>query len=88
MNPIEVLWCFEKNFIRKNTDGSFEKLLQLMEESKKLFIEQNINLRLWNRFFNTVNDYLDDASYECILKKYFGFKTQGFVQEHRKINSY
>ena len=29
-----------------------------------LFQKQNINIRLWNWFFYTINDYENDASYE------------------------
>ena len=39
-----------------------------------MFLNQNINLKLWNRFFVTLNDYEKGASYEEILKKYFGIK--------------
>jgi hypothetical protein len=52
-----------------------------------LFQKQNINIRLWNRFFNTIYDYENDPSYEEILKKYFGIKTKPNVKEHRTIQS-
>ena len=87
LNPIEGLWCFQKVYVRKNTDGTFEKLTELMETSRKLFVTQNINLKLWNRFFNTIEDYLNNASYEDILKKYFGVKTKAHVTEHRVIQT-
>ena len=85
LNPIEGLWCFEKVYIRKNTDGTFEKMIELMETSKNMFLTQNINLKLWNRFFDTINDYEKGASYEEILKKYFGIKTQANISQHRII---
>jgi hypothetical protein len=88
LNPIEGLWCFQKVNIRKNTDGTFEKLVELIDKTKEMFQKQNINIRLWNRFFNTINDYENDASYEEILKKYFGIKTKPNVKEHRTIQSF
>ena len=88
LNPIEGLWCFQKVYIRKNTDGSFENLIELLETSKRLFDNQNINLKLWNRFFNTINDYSNNASYDDILKKYFGIKTESKITQHRVIQSF
>jgi hypothetical protein len=87
LNPIEGLWCFQKVHIRKNTDGTFEKLVELIESTKDMFVKQNINLRLWNRFFNTINDYKNNATYEEILKKYFGIKTKANIESHRRIGS-
>ena len=88
LNPIEGLWCFQKVYIRKNTDGTFEKLIELMETAKKLFLVQNVNIKLWNRFFNTVNDYANGASYDQILKKYFGINTKAEISEHRTIKTF
>ncbi len=88
MNPIEGLWCSEKVNIRKNTDGTFEKMIELMESSKNMFLNQNINLKLWNRFFVTLNDYEKGASYEEILKKYFGIKAKANISQHRIKGSF
>ncbi len=63
-------------------------MIKLIETTKDMFKNQNINLRLWNRFFNTINDYKNNASYEEILKKYFGIKTKANVIEHRTIQSF
>ncbi len=57
LNPIEGLWCFQKVYIRKNTNGSFERMVELMNKSRDIFKEKGINLKLWNRFFNTVKAY-------------------------------
>jgi hypothetical protein len=67
LNPIEGLWCFQKVYIRKNTDGSFEKMVKLMNKTRDIFKEKGINLKLWNRFFNTVKDYSNNLTYEEIL---------------------
>ena len=32
-------------------------MIELMETSKNMFLTQNINLKIWNRFFDTFNDY-------------------------------
>jgi hypothetical protein len=36
LNPIEGLWCFQKVNIRKNTDGTFEKLVELIDKTKEM----------------------------------------------------
>ena len=59
-----------------------------METSKNMFLTQNINLKIWNRFFDTFNDYEKGASYEEILKKYFGIKTQANISQYRIIGSF
>ena len=41
-------------------------MIELMETSKNMFLTQNINLKIWNRFFDTLNDYEKGASYEEI----------------------
>ena len=56
-----------------------------METSKNMFLTQNNNLNLWNRFFDTLNDYEKGSSYEEILKKYFGIITQANISQHRII---
>ncbi len=33
-----------------------------------MFVKQNIDFRLWNRYFNTINDYKNNATYGKILK--------------------
>ena len=59
-----------------------------METAKKLFLVQNVNIKLWNRFFNTVNDYANGASYDQLLKKYFGINTKAEISEHRTIKTF
>ena len=50
LNGIEGLWCNQKAFVRSRTDQSFEKMIKLIMESRKYFIERNIALKLLRRF--------------------------------------
>ena len=37
LNPIESLWCFLKQYIRKRTDRTYEVMIELLEEAKEKF---------------------------------------------------
>jgi hypothetical protein len=87
LNPIEGLWCFQKVYIRKNTDGSFEKMIELIDLTRDMFKDKQIHLKLWNRFFNTVQDYSNQVTYEEILKKYYGVNIKTEITSHRKTTS-
>jgi hypothetical protein len=87
LNPIEGLWCFQKVYIRKNTDGSFEKMINLIDLTREIFKEKGIHLKLWNRFFNTIKDYSILVTYEEILKKYYGMNIKTEITQHRRICS-
>jgi hypothetical protein len=50
LNPIESVWCFIKNFVRKHTDQTFDCMVRLIEEAKTLFNKSDINGKLWRRF--------------------------------------
>jgi hypothetical protein len=54
LNPIDGLKCFQKEYIPKNTDGSFERMVERMNNTRDIFKEKEINLKLWNRFFSKV----------------------------------
>jgi hypothetical protein len=42
-------------------------MIELMNKTRDIFKEKGINLKLWNRFFNTVKDYSNNLTYEEIL---------------------
>jgi hypothetical protein len=78
---------YQKVFIRKNIDGSYEKMIELINETRYRFKDSKLNLKLWNRFFNTINDYANNLTYEEILKKYYGMNIKDNITSHRKISS-
>ncbi|CAF1607609.1 unnamed protein product, partial [Rotaria magnacalcarata] len=52
-NPIEGYWCHSKQYIRKHTIQSFQKLTTLMPEAKANFIQKQVHLKLFRRFWRT-----------------------------------
>jgi hypothetical protein len=78
---------FSKVYIRKNTDGSFEKMIDLIDLTREILKEKGIHLKLWNRFFNTIKDYSNLVTYEEIFKKYYGMNIKTEITQHRRISS-
>ncbi|CAM4847774.1 unnamed protein product [Rotaria magnacalcarata] len=53
-NPIEGYWCHSKQYIRKHTDQNFQKLTTLMPEAKANFIQKQLHLKRFRRFWRTI----------------------------------
>jgi hypothetical protein len=51
LNAIEGLWCNQKAFVRSRTDQSFEKMIKLISDSRIHFVEREIALKLFRRFW-------------------------------------
>ena len=86
-NPIEGYWCYSKTFIRKNTDQSFQSLNRLIPESKTIFIEKEIHLKLFRRFWNTINAYSDGKGYSVMLIPFYSGLCQDNIISQRKITN-
>jgi hypothetical protein len=87
LNPIEGLWCFMKNFIRKYTDLSFGKMRKLSNESLEHFIQFGYNLKLWRRFWRLLALDTDGKMYEEVLQSFFAKKSQTTAKYHLKITN-
>ena len=86
-NPIEGFWCHSKQFIRKNTDQTFPTLVSLMLKAKQNFIEREIHLKVFRRFWRTVKAYNDGKDYLEILTMFFSGLCKDKVLSHRKITN-
>ena len=64
-----------KNYIRKYTDQSFEKLQDLTNESLIKFKETGYNFKLWRRFWRLLALYKERKSYEEVLQSLFSKKS-------------
>jgi dsDNA-binding SOS-regulon protein len=84
LNPIESVWCFMKNFVRKRTDQRYETMLKLIEEAKEVFKQTNINIKLWRRFWQAINMYKSGQSYSEVIRLLYGAKTHE-IKQHRQI---
>lgn len=85
LNPIEGLWCFQKGFVRCRTNQNFDRMVNLIYESREAFIEKNMNIKLWRRFWRCIYAYKKGFSYGDVLKTYFSGKSKEKAESHRKI---
>lgn len=84
LNPIEGVWCYSKNFVRKQNDQNFSLFGQLIVDSFKQYKESTIHVKLWNRFWETIALYKSGGTYKDVLQTFFGAKTSDKVKSHRK----
>ena len=87
LNPIEGLWCYMKNFIRKYTDQSFEQLQELTNQSLVNFKDPGYNFKLWRRFWRLLALYKEGKTYEEVLQSLFSKNSQGTAKYHLKVTN-
>ncbi len=76
-----------KQYIRKRTDQTYCKMLDLIQESRINFTENDINLHLIRRFWRVCLAYKANESYENVLKIYFSGKSIAKNIQHTKISN-
>jgi len=76
LNPIEGLWCNQKSYIRKRTDQTFLRLINLLEESRNHFEIIELNKKLIRRFWRCLSGYRNGDTYKDIMVKYFSGKAK------------
>ncbi|CAF4979497.1 unnamed protein product [Rotaria sp. Silwood1] len=87
LNAIEGLWCNQKAFVRSRTDQSFEKMIKLISDSRIHFAERKIALKLFRRFWRSIEAYFQGQTYADVLKLFFSQLCKTAVQSHRKITN-
>ena len=85
LNPIEGLWCNQKRYVRSRTDQTYSTMLKLIDDSRHHFIKKNLNIKLWRRFWNSLQMYNDGKSYGDVLKLFFSQSCKEEIQSHRVI---
>ena len=85
LNPIEGLWCYLKQYVRKRTNCNFDTMLYLISEARTVFNMKQIYMKLWRRFWRVVAAYHKKVNFEDILHIYFTGKTKAKIEAHRKI---
>jgi hypothetical protein len=65
------LWCRMKQFVRKMTDQTFPTMMRLIPESRKNFDGKQIQLKLFRRFWRSLNAYEQGKSYGEVLRFFF-----------------
>jgi len=88
LSPIEGVWAHMKQYIRKNTDQTFNALRRLLVEAREHLKTHPLIPKLWRRFWRTVEAYEGGVGFQQILSHYFGVKCHENVKMHRKIADY
>ena len=87
LNPIEGVWCHQKGFVRKYSDQTFNKMLQLIPASKENFAEKNVSIKLFRRFWKVMSAYEQGQSYGTVLQLFFSNHCSQAVFSHRRITN-
>jgi hypothetical protein len=74
-----------KQWVRKRTNQTFNKMKTLMEESKQVFTKNLVDAKLWRRFWQGSNMYNDPKlNYLDIIVLLYGARTRENLN-HRLI---
>ena len=87
LNAIEGLWCNQKAYIRSRTNQTFDRTIQLISESREHFVKKRIALKLFRRFWRSVEAYSRGLTDGDVLKFFFSELSSASVQSHRKISN-
>lgn len=77
-------FCDTKAYVRKNNDQDYSKLNNLLIESFEQYKSKKLGIKLWYRFWRTIEMYQMNASYEEVLQTLFGAKSTATITSHKK----
>lgn len=75
LNPIEGVWCEQKSFVRKHNEQDWNKFHNLLTQSREYYQNKKVNIKLWNRFWSSLDMYYKGSTYQEVLIKHFGAKS-------------
>lgn len=87
LNPIEGLWCNQKQFVRSRTDQTFNTMVYLIGQSRLHFVEKQIYKKLFRRFWKSLLAYQSGQDYSQVLQLFFSNLCKSNVISHRKITN-
>lgn len=87
LNAIEGLWCDMKQYVRKMSDQTFSTMLHLIPESRENFERRQIHLKLFRRFWRSLNMYRQNKSYGEVLKLFFSQSCKSEIVSHRRVTN-
>ena len=87
LNAIEDLWCHMKQYVRKMSDQTFPTMLRLIPESRENFQQRQIQMKLFQRFWHSLDAYNQGKSYSEILCLFFSQTCKYNIFSHRKITN-
>ena len=87
LNFIEGLGCDMKKYARKSTDQTFPTMMRLIPQSRPFFIERNIEMKLFRRFWKALSAYHQETLYAEVLCLFYSRSCKSEVESHRKVSS-
>jgi hypothetical protein len=87
MNPIEGMWCHLKQYVRKHNDQTFNKMVALIHDSRLNFVEKNVYMKLFRRFWKTLHAYNEGKDYKEVLTMFFSSLCKDTIISHRAITN-
>ncbi|CAF1386639.1 unnamed protein product [Didymodactylos carnosus] len=92
-NDFHTLNCFftsgqysGKN-VRKHSEQSFPKMIELVEEARQHFQDKKIDRKLQRRFWRTLHAYNDGQDYKQVHCMFFSTLSKPNLISHRKITN-
>ena len=73
--------------MRRHNDQDYHKLYGLINDSIDEYKASGLNRKLWNRFWETIDMYNANASYQEVLQTLFGAKCQANIKNHKNIKN-
>ena len=83
LNPIEGVWCDRKRYVRSHNEQDYQKLLPLIATSLDQYESKQLSIKLWYRFWRSIEMYDSGASYQEVLETLFGAKSS-LTKSHKK----
>jgi hypothetical protein len=62
-------------------------MVHLIFESRRVFTDKNIHLKLFRRFWRALQAYFEGQTYGQVLKLFFSNSCRDTIQAHRKITN-
>ena len=87
LNAIEGLWCDMKQYVRKMSDQTFPTMLRLIPESRENFKKRQIQMKLFRRFWRSLDMYSQGKSYGEVLNLFFGQSCKSEIVSHRRMTN-
>lgn len=87
LNAIEGVWCHMKQYVRRKSDQTFPTMLRLISESYGNFEDRKIHMKLFRRFWSSLDAYSQGKTYGEVLSLFFSQTCKQDVLSHRKIKN-